>query len=191
MVRFLKDGSASIHHPKHAVFRSISIFANLEHSLPVFHRPETTIRPRKPSPTSPHETNAPGAFPTFCQKPRSIFDAPAVKNEAKSGKKRQNHHTYAQILRPRKNPRKPMSERLSGVFTSRGTRTRTQDTRFWSQCQMSNISQCLSDSCSARTRKRCVFDAVPKFPVFPMLRPRWIPRSRGRENTVKICASKQ
>ena len=26
---------------------------------------------------------------------------------------------------------------------------------------MSKISQCLSDSSSARTRKRCVFDAVP------------------------------
>ena len=32
---------------------------------------------------------------------------------------------------------------------------------------MSKISQCLSDSCSARTRKRCVFDAVPKFPGVP------------------------
>ena len=46
-----------------------------------------------------------------------------------------------------------MFERLSGDFTSRGTRTRTQDTRFWSQCQMSKISQCLSDSSSARTCK--------------------------------------
>ena len=60
-----------------------------------------------------------------------------------------------------------MFERLSGIFIHRGTRIRTQDTRFWSRCQMSNISQCLSDSCCARTRKRCVFDAVPKYPGVP------------------------
>ena len=144
----------------------------MKHSLPVSLRSEITRRPRKPSPASPHETNDGNVFPTFCQNPRSIFDVLAVKNEAKTGKKRQNHHTYAQILHTRKTPRKPISERLSGDFTSRGTRTRTQDTRFWSQCQMSNVFQCLSHSRSARTRKRCVFDAVPKFPVFPMLWPR-------------------
>ena len=160
MVRFLKDGSASIHHPKHAVFRSTAVFAKMEHYPPVSCRQETALHLRIPYSASPRETNSHNTFPTFCQKPRSIFDAPAVKNEAKTGEKRQNHHTYAQNLDTRKNPRKPMSERLSGDFTSRGTRTRTQDTRFWSQCQMSKISQCLSDSCSARTRKRCVFDDV-------------------------------
>ena len=141
----------------------------MQHSLPVFRRPGIALHLQTPSPASPRETNAHNPFTTFCQKPRSIFDVPAVKNEAKTGEKRQNHHTYAQILRTRKNPRKPMFSRLSGDFTSRGTRTRTQDTRFWSGCQLSKISQCLSHSHSARPRKRCVFDAVLKFPVFPML----------------------
>ena len=154
---------------RHAVFRSTAVFAKMEHSLPVSRRPGTTIHLRNPSPASPHETNTHNGSATFCQKPRSIFDFLSVKNEAKTGENRQNHHTYAQNPDTRKNPRKPMFERLSGVFTSRGTRTRTQDTRFWSQCQMSKISQCLSDSSSARTCKRCVFDAVPKIPVFPML----------------------
>jgi hypothetical protein len=39
--------------------------------------------------------------------------------------------------------------------------------------------QCLSDSCSARTRKRCFFDAVPKFPVFPMLWNAAVPSKQG------------
>ena len=177
--------------PQHAVFRSISIFAKMEHSPPFFRRPGATLYPRTPSPASPREANDRNTFTTFCQKTRSIFDVPAMINEAKTGEKRQIHPTYAQNLRTRKNPRTPISERLSGDFTSRGTRTRTQDTRFWSQCQMSNIFQCLSHSHSARPRKRCVFDAVPKFPVFPMLRPRQFPQSRGRGNPVKICASKQ
>ena len=176
---------------RHAVFRSTAVFAKMEHSPPVFRRPETTRHPRTLSPASPRETNTRNGSATFCQNPRSIFDVLAVRNEEKTGKKRQNHHTYAQILHTRKTPRKPISERLSGDFTSRGTRTRTQDTRFWSQCQTSNVFQCLSHSRSARPRKRCVFDAVPKFPVFPMLRPWRIPQSRGRENPVKNCASKQ
>ena len=144
----------------HAVFRSISVFANLEHRSPVFSLKRITLHPRKPSPASPRETNTRNGSATFCQNPRSIFDVLAVKNEAKSGEKRQNHHTYAQILRTRKNPRKPISERLSGDFTSRGTRTRTQDTRFWSQCQMSNVFQCLSHSRLTSCRKWCVFDDV-------------------------------
>ena len=130
---------------------------------PFLLHPRTLQTSRNSCQTSPRNSNKDNALATIYQPPRSIFDVPAVKNEAKTGEKRQNHHTYAQILRTRKNPRKPMSERLSGDFTSRGTRTRTQDTRFWSQCQMSNISQCLSDSCSARTRKRCVFDDVDRF----------------------------
>ena len=137
-----------------------------DHS-PVFRKIRTTHHPQTPSPASPRKTNSHNGSATFCQKPRSVFDVLTVKKRAKSGEKLQNHHTYAQNLRTRKNPRKPMFERLSGDFTSRGTRTRTQDTRFWSQWQMSKISQCLSDSCSARPRKRCVFDAVPKFPGVP------------------------
>ncbi len=98
---------------------------------PISHR--SRHHPARPTTSlaSPRETSSPGAFTTFCQKPQSIFDVLTAKNGRKTPEKRQNHPTYPQILDTRKNPRKPMSERLSGDFTSRGTRTRTQDTRFW------------------------------------------------------------
>ena len=112
-------------------FSQIRSTGNVTHS-PLFSQKRSAHHPQTPSPASPHETNSRNAFTTFCQNPRSIFDALAVKNETKSGENRPNHLTYAQNLRTRKNPRKPMFERLAGDFTSRGTRTRTQDTRFWS-----------------------------------------------------------
>ena len=58
-------------------------FPETEHSLPVSRRPGTTRHPRNPSPASPRNTNTRNAFTTFCQKPQSIFDVLAVKNEEK------------------------------------------------------------------------------------------------------------
>ena len=61
----------------------------------------------------------------------SVFDALTAKNGRKPPENSRNHHTLPQILRTRKTPGSQCLKGFRGIFIHRGTRIRTQDTRFW------------------------------------------------------------